>query len=41
MVLGTLTVADGPKIGHDVKDAIMEAEPRVRDMLVHIEPDKY
>lgn len=33
-----LTVAYGHKIGHDVKDAIMTAEPRVQDVLVHIEP---
>jgi cation diffusion facilitator family transporter len=33
-----LTVADGHKIGHDVKDTVMNAEPRVKNVLVHIEP---
>lgn len=41
VVMGTLSVADGHKIAHDVKDTIIEAEPRVRDVLVHIEPDAF
>lgn len=41
VVVATLTVADGHKIAHDVKDAIMEKEPRVKDVLVHIEPDRF
>lgn len=41
IVTGSLSVAEGHKIGHDVKDAIMESHPRVKDVLVHIEPDTY
>jgi len=41
VVTGTLTVANGHKIAHDVKDTIIETEPRVKDVLVHIEPDKF
>jgi cation diffusion facilitator family transporter len=41
VVTGTLSVADGHKIAHDVKDTIMETEPRVKDVLVHIEPDTF
>ncbi len=33
-----LTVRDGHRIGHDVKDAIRAAHPAVADVLVHIEP---
>lgn len=32
------TVAAGHAIGHAVKDALLAAEPRLRDVLVHIEP---
>ncbi len=35
---GTISVADGHAIAHEVKDAIRAAEPRVADALVHIEP---
>jgi cation diffusion facilitator family transporter len=41
VVMGTLSVADGHKIAHDVKDTIIETEPRVKDVLVHIEPDTF
>lgn len=41
VVMGTLSVADGHKIAHDVKDTIIETEPRVKDVLVHIEPDAF
>jgi cation diffusion facilitator family transporter len=41
VVTGSLSVADGHKIAHDVKDTIMETEPRVKDVLVHIEPDAF
>ncbi|MBD0297381.1 MAG: cation-efflux pump, partial [Flavisolibacter sp.] len=41
IVDGDLSVAEGHKIGHDVKDLIMTSEPRVKDVLVHIEPDKF
>lgn len=41
VVMGTISVADGHKIGHDVKDTIIETEPRVKDVLVHIEPNAF
>ncbi|MBD0285676.1 MAG: cation transporter [Flavisolibacter sp.] len=41
IVDGDLSVAEGHKIGHDVKDLIMTSEPRVKDVLVHMEPDKF
>jgi cation diffusion facilitator family transporter len=41
VVMGTLSVADGHKIAHDVKDTIIETEPRIKDVLVHIEPDSF
>ena len=37
-VEGTISVAAGHDIAHEVKDAIRAAEPRVADSLVHIEP---
>ncbi len=33
-----LTVREGHRIAHDVKDAIRAAQPSVADVLVHIEP---
>ena len=35
---GNLTVSDGHRIGHDVKDELMKEVPRLRDVHVHIEP---
>ena len=35
---GDLTVRRGHDIAHDVKTAIRKANPRVTDVLVHIEP---
>jgi len=37
-VSGHLTVNDGHRIGHDVKDHLLMELPRVRDVHVHIEP---
>ncbi len=37
-VNGTISVAAGHDIAHEVKDAVHAAEPRVADTLVHIEP---
>lgn len=39
IVNGNLSVREGHKIAHDVKDAILDAFPRINDVLVHIEPD--
>lgn len=36
---GTLSVNEGHRIGHLVKDELLHAFPRVRDVLVHVEPD--
>jgi len=38
IVDGNLSVTQGHKISHDVKDTIMVKEPMVRNVLVHIEP---
>lgn len=35
---GTISVADGHLIAHDVKDAVRASEARVADVLVHVEP---
>jgi cation diffusion facilitator family transporter len=35
---GTISVASGHEIAHGVKNAVRRAEPRVADVLVHIEP---
>jgi cation diffusion facilitator family transporter len=34
----TLTVAEGHRIGHSVKDRLLEQFPALRDILVHLEP---
>ncbi len=34
-----MPVRRGHRIGHDVKDAIMNSELSILDVLVHIEPD--
>lgn len=39
LVRPDLSVRDGHFIAHEVKDAIRAADPRIRDVLVHIEPD--
>lgn len=41
VVDGNLSVREGHKIAHDVKDAILVAYPRINDVLVHIEPDYF
>lgn len=41
VVNGDLTVREGHKIAHEVKDAILAAYPRINDVLVHIEPDYF
>lgn len=40
MVDGELSVQEGHRIAHEVKDAILIAYPRISDVLIHIEPDK-
>jgi len=37
-VEASLTVAEGHRIGHEVKDRILASFPTVRDALVHLEP---
>ena len=34
----TMTVADGHRIGHEVKNRLLQAFPALRDVLVHLEP---
>ena len=38
VVDGNLTVREGHKIGHDVKDYIMQHKPLIYNVLTHIEP---
>lgn len=38
-VSGDLTVRDGHTISHDVKDQLMDADFRLTDVTVHLEPD--
>lgn len=41
IVNGTSTVREGHRIGHDVKDAVCRALPRIADVMVHVEPDSF
>ena len=41
VVDGELTVKEGHKIGHDVKDYIMKHKPLVYNVLTHIEPSEF
>jgi cation diffusion facilitator family transporter len=38
VVNGELSVREGHRIAHEVKSAILNAYPRIREVLVHIEP---
>ena len=38
LVKGSIPVAQGHGIAHEVKDAILAAHPKVAEVLVHIEP---
>jgi cation diffusion facilitator family transporter len=40
VVDGRLTVREGHRIGHRVKDTLMTSTLRVHDVVVHIEPDR-
>jgi divalent metal cation (Fe/Co/Zn/Cd) transporter len=35
---GRISVRDGHRIAHEVKDAIKGADSRIADVLVHVEP---
>ncbi len=35
---GTMTVEEGHRIGHEVKDRLLQEFPNLRDVLVHLEP---
>ena len=37
-VEGSISVIEGHRISHRVKDAIRESNPAITDVLVHIEP---
>jgi cation diffusion facilitator family transporter len=37
-VNGSISVREGHDIAHEVKDAIKQTDPRIADVLVHIEP---
>jgi cation diffusion facilitator family transporter len=36
-----ITVSEGHYIGHQLKDGLMEAFPQIKNVLVHVEPDRY
>ncbi|MFL5731363.1 MAG: cation diffusion facilitator family transporter, partial [Cytophagaceae bacterium] len=38
VVSGELTVREGHRIAHQVKDAILKINPEIADVLIHIEP---
>jgi divalent metal cation (Fe/Co/Zn/Cd) transporter len=38
LVDGRLSVTSGHQIAHQVKDSILVADPRIAEVLVHIEP---
>lgn len=40
IVAGSITVKEGHKIGHDLKDALMAKFGQIADILIHIEPDE-
>jgi divalent metal cation (Fe/Co/Zn/Cd) transporter len=37
-VNGNISVREGHDIAHQVKRAIQETDPRIADVLVHVEP---
>lgn len=41
VVDGAISVSDGHEIAHRVKDAIRKANPRIADVLIHIEPNAF
>lgn len=41
VVNGSLSVREGHLIGHNVKDAICSANPRIVDALIHVEPETF
>jgi cation diffusion facilitator family transporter len=41
VVNGSQTVREGHFIGHTVKDAVCASNPRIADVLIHIEPDSF
>ena len=41
VVDGSMMVKEGHLIGHNVKDAICNSNPRIIDVLIHIEPDSF
>lgn len=41
IVKGTISVAEGHKIAHRLKDELLNKLPEISDVLIHIEPDKY
>jgi divalent metal cation (Fe/Co/Zn/Cd) transporter len=38
---GAVPVRDGHEIAHRVKDRLMERQPQIHDVVVHVEPDEY
>jgi cation diffusion facilitator family transporter len=40
MVRGSISVSDGHRIAHNLKDHLLERIPEIADVLIHIEPDE-
>ncbi|HAQ37472.1 MAG TPA: cation-efflux pump [Saprospirales bacterium] len=41
IVAGKITVREGHKIAHELKESLMKAFPHIADVLIHVEPDTY
>jgi len=41
IVAGKITVREGHKIAHELKESLMTAFPQIADVLIHVEPDTY
>jgi divalent metal cation (Fe/Co/Zn/Cd) transporter len=40
IVNGAISVSEGHKIAHRLKDELLQKLPEINDVLIHIEPDK-
>lgn len=41
IVNGTLSVSEGHRIAHDVKDHVMQTFPEIGNVLIHVEPNSF
>jgi cation diffusion facilitator family transporter len=40
IVMGNLTVREGHRIGHEVEARVLQEEPQIAEVLVHVEPEE-